>query len=166
MKIVICGDGNHGKDTVARLIEKHSGLRWTNSSWAALELFLFDLLSPKYGYKTIQEAYDDRRNHRKEWFEAIQEYNKDDKTRLAREVMELGEIYVGMRDADELYACMEEGVFDVALGVIDTRKPPENHSKVVDVISDTDYVILNDSSLEELEMAVIQFLDSIHQLKK
>jgi hypothetical protein len=166
MNICICGDGEHGKDTVARLIEKHSGLRWANSSWIALEVFLFKELSEKHGYKTIQEAYDNRRENRKEWYEAIQRYNTPDKTRLAREVMKRGEVYVGMRDIDELTACVEESVFDLVLGVFDPRKPRESHSNVVSALDHSDYFIINDKGLEELEIATIDFLKSIHQLKK
>lgn len=166
MNIVVVGSAQHGKDTVGEFIEKHSDLKCTASSETALELFLFKELSEKHGYKTIQEAYENRHKNRKEWFEAIQDYNKEDKTRLAREVMKKGNVYLGMRDPQELHACLEENVFDLTLGVLDPRKPLETHSKVVDVHSDSDYLIYNDKGLEELEIAVIEFLKTIHHYKK
>lgn len=166
MKVCLIGASQHGKDTVGKLIEKHSDLKCTASSEAALELFLFDILSAKHGYKTIQEAYENRHKNRKEWFESIQQYNKEDKTRLAREVMKKGSVYVGMRDPDELHACLEENVFDLTLGIFDPRKPLETHSKVTSALDDSDYVIYNDRNLEHLENEVIKFLQSIHQLKK
>ena len=165
MKIVLIGAGQHGKDTVGKLIEKHGGLKCTSSSEAALELFLFDLLSEKHGYKTIQEAYENRHKNRKEWYEAIQQYNTPDKTRLACDIMKSGDVYVGMRDPEELHACLEAGIFDFVVGVYDPRKPLETHSKVVNVHEDSDYLIYNDKGLEELEIAVIDFLKTFHILK-
>jgi len=61
---------------------------------------------------------------------------------------------------------VEEEVFDFVLGIYDPRNPLETHSKVTSALDDSDYVIYNDKGLEELEMAVIDFLESIHQLKK
>jgi len=166
MNIVVIGSAQHGKDTVGRLIEKHSDLKCTASSEVAMELFMFEDVFVKHGFKTIKDAYEGRFPFRKEMFESIQRYNKEDKTRLAREVLKQGNVYLGMRDPEELYACVEEGVFDVTLGIYDPRKPLETHSKVVSVFQDSDYVIINDSSLEVLELDVIEFLRTIHQLKK
>lgn len=166
MKIIVVGDSQHGKDTVGRFIEKHSDLKCTASSEVALEIFLFDILSAKYGYKTIQEAYENRHKNRKEWFEAIQKYNKEDKTRLAREVLERGNVYLGMRDPQELQACIEQDVVDWVLGVFDPRKPRETHSKIVDVFEMSDYLIINNQGLEELEQSVIEFLKYIKEFKE
>ena len=166
MNICVVGYSQHGKDTIGEFIEKHSDLKCTASSEKALELFLFDILSKKHGYKTIKEAYENRHKNRKEWYEAIQQYNTPDKARLAREIMEDGDVYLGLRDAEELSACVEQNIFDVILAVFDHRKPIEDHSSVLDPILVADYVIYNDSSLEALEIATIDFLKSIHQLKK
>jgi hypothetical protein len=77
------------------------GYNYKSSSLAASEIFIYDTLKDKYGYKTPEECFEDRVNHRAEWFDLICDYNKDDKARLAKEIMKSADIYVGMRSNEE-----------------------------------------------------------------
>ena len=158
MKIVVIGHKQHGKDTLAELITKHSNLRCSGSSVKALELFLFDILADKYGYKTIEEAYEDRDSCRQDWFESIAKYNTPDPTKLARQIMEENDIYVGIRNPIELDACLEEGVFNFVIGIFDPRKPLEGLSNKIDVHKYSDLLITNDGNLQELEEKVVYSL--------
>jgi len=78
MKLLIIGYGANGKDTVAEYWQKEFGLTFSSSSLTACKIFLFDYLKDKYNYKTYEECFNDRHNHRQEWFDLIKDYNKDD----------------------------------------------------------------------------------------
>lgn len=101
-RTLILGKGGHGKDTAAEIIRDLYGLSFKSSSVASSEKVVFPVLGPKYGYKTADECYEDRRNHREEWKQLITDYNTPDKARLCREILAEVDIYVGMRCPDEL----------------------------------------------------------------
>lgn len=104
MKILILGHGAHGKDTAAEAFDAIHGLSFISSSLAAAEMAVFPVLGPKYGYLSVADCYDDRRNHREEWRDLIAAYVSQDKSRLAREILEEYNCYVGMRKLDEYEA--------------------------------------------------------------
>lgn len=52
------------------------------------------MFAPKYGYKTSQECYLDRVNHRKEWYDLITKYNIHDMSRLCKLVLAKHDIYI------------------------------------------------------------------------
>ena len=58
MKILIIGHARHGKDTVADILYKNFNLTYTGSSQAAAEIFLYDALKDKYGYKSPEQHRD------------------------------------------------------------------------------------------------------------
>jgi len=155
MKLLIIGHARHGKDTVAEMINKEHGYKFKSSSEAAAEIFLYDKLKEQYGYETFQECFEDRMNHRQEWYEAIVTYNTPDKVRLAREIMEDNDIYVGMRDNDEIMACLKDNIFDLIIGVYDPRKPFEDSTSFnIDMWHLADVVIPNAGTLEDLRIKV------------
>lgn len=154
-KILIIGHARHGKDTVAEIAKRLFGLKFESSSQAACRIFLFDALKNKYGYKTSNECFEDRINHRVEWHNLICEYNHLDKARLAKEILRDSDIYVGMRSYDEVHACLAQGVFKAIIGVFDPRKPLESaNSFNIDLWASADIVIPNGSSLSDLENKV------------
>lgn len=163
-KLLIIGHGRHGKDTVAAILKEEFGLTHLASSEAASTLFVFDALKEKYGYSTVEECFEDRANHRSEWYDLICEYNASDPARLAKEIMQRANIYVGMRSRSELAACLENKVFDVIIGVIDRRKPFEDAASMsIDVERFADVIINNDGTLEELRKKVIETYHKILQ---
>lgn len=117
LNLLIIGSGRMGKDTVAEILRDYLGFQFESSSFAAYEIFIWDLFKEKYGYKTIEEAYENRHNHRAELFELISAYNSPDKTKLARGIVERTGMYVGMRCKEEVEACMKGGVFDLIIWV-------------------------------------------------
>ena len=124
-KICIIGHARHGKDTLAEMINQRYGYKSESSSQAASRLFLYDALKDKYGYKTPEECFEDRVNHRAEWFDMICEYNKNYPGQLAADIMKSNDIYTGMRSNRELVACIDDGIFDLVIGVFDPMKPLE-----------------------------------------
>lgn len=153
-KILIIGHARHGKDTVAEMLKNLCGYTHKSSSVMALEVFLFDLLNTKYnkGYKTKEEAFEDRVNCRDIWFNEISNYNKDDKSRLAKEIMESNDIYVGLRSKVEVEKCIKDGVFDIVIGVHNDNLPLEDpSSNNVNPYLFADVIIANNGTLAELE---------------
>lgn len=147
---LIVGNKRHGKTTFAEMVREISGLQFSDSSQAASEIFIFDKLQPKYGYRSPGECFEDRKQHRSEWFDLICDYNKEDPTRLAREILKSNNIYVGMRNKKELVACQQDGIFDIVVGVYDKRKPLEDSSSFNFDVFDSDIVIENNGSLDDL----------------
>jgi len=155
MNILLIGHARHGKDTVAEMIQKLTGYNFESSSMAAARIFIFDYLKEKYGYKDFKECFDDRVNRRKEWHDLICDFNKEDKSRLAREIMKDSDIYVGMRSNEECEICVQNKVFDVVIGVFDPRKDLESSDSFnIDIWSKSDFIIINNGTLEDLERKV------------
>lgn len=155
MKLLIIGHARHGKDTVAEMIAQDFGLTFESSSQAAADIFIYERLKDKYGYKTPEECFEDRVNHRAEWHDLICEYNAEDKARLAKGILERADMYVGMRSSAEIRECLEQDLFEYVIGVYDPRKPHEpKDSFDIDLFADADLIIPNGSSLEDLHNRV------------
>lgn len=155
IKLCIIGHGRHGKDTVAGMIGKELDYKFKSSSEAASEIFIFNELKDKYNYKTPFECFEDRSNHRTEWYNLICDYNKEDKANLAKDIMKSNDIYVGMRDDNEMIECKRTGVFDIVIGVFDPRKPLESpESFNINMFEVSDFIICNNGDLDELKRKV------------
>lgn len=163
MKLLIIGHARHGKDTVALILEEEFGLTHLASSEASSTIFVFDALKEKYGYSTVDECFADRVNHREEWYTLICEYNAGDQARLAKEIVKRADVYVGMRSQAELDACLEQGVFDAIIGVVDPNKPLEpKESMSIPVEEYADLIICNDGTLSDLRNKAMK---AYHYLK-
>ena len=155
-KICIIGHARHGKDTLAEMINQRYGYKSESSSQAASRLFLYDALKDKYGYKTPEECFEDRVNHRAEWFDMICEYNKNYPGQLAADIMKSNDIYTGMRSNRELIACIDDGIFDLVIGVFDPMKPLEPRDSFdIDIWGMSDIIIPNAGTLSNLVHRVV-----------
>lgn len=160
IKLLIIGNARHGKDTVAEMINKHFNLTFKSSSRAAADIFIFEALKDKYD--NAEDCFSDRVNHRKEWHDMICEYNKEDPSRLAKEIMKTSNIYVGMRSSEEIKRCKEDEIFDLVVGVYNKNKllePKESFS--IDLWEESDLVISNSGTLEDLEDKVVRVFNKI-----
>ena len=154
MKLLIIGDAQHGKDTVAALMKKELGLKFTSSSEFCCKEFLFDILKDKYGYKTIEECFEDRVNHRAEWKQLISAYNTPDKTKLARKIFEENDMYVGLRDLSEFNACSEAELFDLIIWVQNDRVSEEPKDSMELNRGLANIVLHNNGTKKDLEKTV------------
>jgi hypothetical protein len=149
MKILILGNARHGKDTLAELLSENFGMTFKSSSEMAMELFIFDEIGENMGYSNMDQCFEDRVNHRQTWYEMICDYNKDDRARLAKDILEGYDCYVGMRDLEEFEASKD--LFDVIIWVDATKRigTDENTNKIpMDV---ADIVITNNGTFEEFD---------------
>lgn len=162
MNIIVFGHGRHGKDTVSKLICDYTGMSFISSSEMANQHFLFDKLKSKYGYKSAEECYSDRHNHRQEWYEAIRDFNTPDKTRLAGIIFGSHEIYCGIRDEEEFLAIRAHKMCDLAIWVDASERvalEPESSMKLTK--RHADIILDNNGSFSELETKVSNLVRNI-----
>lgn len=158
--LLIIGPARHGKDTLAELLRDKFGLKFVSSSQACADIFIYDALKEKYGYETPEECFEDRVNHRQEWYEMICEYNSEDKARLAKEILKTTDCYVGMRDRGEIKECMKQGLFDLIVWVdASDRLPLEGKESFNIDMSCADIIIQNNGTLEN-------FIEKVDRLGK
>ena len=147
----------HGKDTLAELLNENFGLKFISSSQAAADIFIFDELKDKYGYKTSEECFTDRVNHRAEWYDMICDYNKEDRARLAKGILSRADCYVGMRDRGEIDECVKQDLFDLIIWVdASDRLPLESPDSFNIDMSCADIVIQNNGTFEEFKEKVFR----------
>jgi dephospho-CoA kinase len=156
-KLLILGHGRHGKDTFAEILRDNFGLKFVSSSQAAADIFIYDELKDKYGYETPEECYEDRSNHRPEWYQLICDYNKEDRTKLAQGILDMADCYVGMRDRDEIEACMSNGLFDLIIWVDASERLPLESADSFNIDkSCADIIIENNTTLEDFTEKVLR----------
>lgn len=156
MKLLIIGHARHGKDSFAEILEENYNFTFKSSSMAASEIFIYDLLKGKYGYKTFEECFEDRVNHRTEWHDLICEYNKDNRARLASEILEYNNCYVGMRSPDEIDECLRQNLFDLIIWVdASERLPLESEDSFKIDKSYADIIVDNNGTLKQFKRRVL-----------
>lgn len=108
-KVLVLGHGRHGKDSLGNALYNHYGLKFRGSSEVAAAEVIYPMM--KNFYDSPEEAFDRRHENRELWAACIRDYNRNDKTKLARLVCEDGHGYTGLRDIAEVEACINEGIF-------------------------------------------------------
>lgn len=155
-KLLIIGNARHGKDTFAEILGDRFGLTFLSSSQAAANIFIYDELKGKYGYDCPEDCFNDRVNHRAEWFNLITNYNLKDRTKLAREILKITDCYVGMRNRKEIEACVREGIFDLVIWVDASERLPLEDASSFDIDkSCADIVVENNGTLNSFTRKVV-----------
>lgn len=150
-KLLVIGNARHGKDTVCDILREDHGFSFRSSSDFCAERFIYNELKLKYGYNTYTECFEDRHNHRAEWYDMIHAYCQDDHARLGREIFAENDIYCGLRNKAEFHAMRNTGVFDYAIWVDRSdHLPAEDPSSMSLEIWMADYVIDNNGTVEQL----------------
>jgi len=154
---MIFGYGECGKDTAASLIGEQLDLTWESSSFFAANHFIFDSLKHINGYNSVEECFQDRRNHRAAWFNLIREYNEDNKAKLAQNIYETHDIYVGMRCREELRE-VKRTVNPFCLWIdAEERVGLECGGSCTVGIDQADCIIQNNGTPEEFKEKLIKF---------
>jgi len=160
LKLMIIGYGRHGKDTVCDIIRQQYGYTFQSSSMFCAHLFIYETLRDKYKYASLEQCYEDRHNHRSEWYNLIKDYNATDPTLLGRELYNKYDIYCGLRNSAEFHALRNCGVFDYAIWVDRSNHlPPESPNSISVQPWMANYIIDNNGSLELLERNTRSLMD-------
>jgi len=158
-KLLVIGHGRHGKDTVCEILKTYYNYSFESSSQFCSQLFIYELLKEKYNYSSEEQCYNDRHNHRAEWYNAICDYNVPDAARLGREIFKAHDIYCGLRNKREFFAMKNTGVFDYAIWVDRSNHlPPESKDSMSLEQWMADYTIDNNGSLSDLEFNIHQLM--------
>lgn len=161
-KLLIIGHGRHGKDTVCELLAERYNFKFISSSQFCSDKFMYKMLKDIYNYESEEQCYNDRHNHREEWYNGISEYCKEDPSRLGKEIFNEYDIYCGLRNKLEFYGMAENDVFDYVIWVDRSKHLPlEDISSMTLDIGMADYVIDNNGTLDELEKNVSSLMDHI-----
>lgn len=153
-KILVLGYARHGKDTIAEMLHRKHGFRFTSSSEFVGREIIWETWG-KLNYPTFDAMFADRVNHRQIWMEMISIYNTPDKAKTARTMLQRGyDLYVGMRRMDEYEASRH--LFDYILWVDRSEHlPPETGSMdITPELARPDFTIDNNGTLEGLEQSV------------
>lgn len=161
-KLLVIGNARHGKDTVCDILKQDFGFSFRSSSDFCAERFIYNELKLKYGYNTYTECFEDRHNHRSEWYDMIHAYCQDDHARLGREIFAENDIYCGLRNKAEFHAMRNTGVFDYAIWVDRSdHLPQEDKSSMSLEIWMADYVIDNNGSVEQLRRNTANLINTL-----
>jgi len=161
-KIVLVGHSRHGKDTVAEILSTFYGMSFKSSSEFLAERLCFNALKDKYGYKDSKECFDDRHNHRKEWYDLIANYCADDPTRLGKEIFKESDIYCGLRNKREFTWMRNTGIFDLSIWVDRSRHLPPEDKESNDIEPwMADFIIDNNGSRDDLVIGTRALMDRL-----
>lgn len=148
MKLLVVGQGRHGKDEFCKVAEKF-GFTFSSSSWFMAEVLVYPMIKERFGYKTLEECYEDRHNHRQLWYDIITEYNAENPAKLTQELLRRFDIYCGMRNPREFKACKD--LFDLKIWIDAHERLGSTETSSSNNITknDCDIIIENNGTLEE-----------------
>jgi hypothetical protein len=157
LKICILAPSRWGKDTAAEILGEHFGFNFKPTSETISEILIYDKLKDKYNYKTPLECFEDRINHRSDWYNIINEYNSLDKTRLVKKILETTDIYVGLRDSEQIEQCIKEKLFDLIIWIDASERLPTEDSSSFNIDKRyADIIIENNSDYNTFKEKVIR----------
>lgn len=162
-RVIILGHARHGKDTVCEMLRDDYGFNFQSSSqWAAEHIMIPHFHERGIIYASVKECYEDRVNHRSEWFDAITAFNTPDLTALGKAIFEDNDVYCGIRNAREFHALKNAGVFDYAIWVDRSMyAPPESGLSCTVEPWMADFVLDNNGSLEDLDQRLDELMTTI-----
>jgi hypothetical protein len=160
VKLFVIGHGRHGKDTVAEFVREKYGLTFESSSMFCAEHVVTPWLE-KMGitYDSLDECYEDRVNHRMDWYEAIRAYNKDDESKLSTAIFASYDMYVGIRSRIEFLAARH--LSDLSIWVEASERWPDIDPTCKILREDCDIIIDNNGTIEELYLRLTRLFDNL-----
>lgn len=156
--VLILGAARHGKDTAAEILAGVTGWSFYSSSMFVAQKAVYPVLLAKYGYASLEDCYNDRVNHREEWRDLIRAYNQNDRARLAKELLDVCNIYVGMRCHMEYEACVRQNVFDHVIWVEASNRVKRPDPSLTIKKDDTMCVLDNNGSIDVLRESIKQWV--------
>lgn len=157
MKILVLGDAQHGKDTVADLLRDEHGFKHYSASKVILDDIVWPVLGPLYSSK--EEAYADRVNHRATWFDLVKAKLVHQPTYIVEKCLANGDLYCGVRSLTEFKAVRDYFDFILWIDASGRGVPPEPSSSMEIDKSVADFIIYNERDLAYLRGSVASAVD-------
>ncbi len=160
MKLFIVGQGRHGKDTVAEFVRENYGLTFESSSMFCAEHVVTPWLE-KMGitYDSLEECYEDRVNHRMDWYAAIRAYNEKDEARLSTAIFAKYDMYVGIRSRVEFLAAKHLSDLAIWVEASDRWTAIDPSCKILR--GDCDISVDNNGTIDELWGRLTRLFDNL-----
>ncbi len=147
-KLMIIGHARHGKDTVCEYLRDKYGFKFQSSSEFCVNFLIWPLMPQ---YSSAEECFNDRENHRQFWYDTISGYNKEDPSRLGKELFATNDIYCGIRNGSELQSLKKLNIIDCIIWVdASKRKEKEEMSSCTVTPEMTDIILDNNGTLDDL----------------
>lgn len=163
-KLLVIGHAGHGKDEFCKILTQKTGISFESSSMYCLKKFLYNILKQKYGYTSLEEAFEDRTNHRAEWRKEIKRYNTPDLTRVGRGIFRTYDVYCGLRDLDEYSALMRLDIVDSVIWIDSSKRLPLESSESMQLSpKEANIIIDNNYDLDMLKRRVSLFIQAFQQ---
>jgi hypothetical protein len=99
-------------------------------------------------YNSLEECYDDRINHRVEWYNAIRSFNQGDEARLSAAIFAEYDMYVGIRSRVEFLAAKH--LSDLSIWVEAGQRVPQVDPTCKILATDCDIILDNNGTKREL----------------
>ena len=190
-KLLVLGHAQHGKDTVAEILQAEYGFQFMSSSLFCAEKVIWAALQDTHGavdrhteagspgmsadrladeldmmlnrhYANAEACFEDRSNFRTAWFSLIAAYCYPEKERLAREIFAENDIYVGVRNKREYYAIANSGAVDGVIWVdASERHEPEAYGSYTVEPWMSNWIIDNNGTEEDLHRNVHQLMANL-----
>lgn len=195
-KVLVIGHARHGKDTVAEILAEDYGMEFISSSLFCAETVVWPaLLDPReacakhyeagapglsseklaeqllemvdVGYSSAAAAYEDRNNFRDVWFSLIAAYCYPNKAALGEQIFKSNDVYVGVRNRQELTAIVNSGLSDLVIWVdASLRLPAESEASCTVEPYMADYIIDNNGSRQDLQSNVHTLMQTLGFARK
>lgn len=156
--VAIVGHGRAGKDTAAEYLRDNTvlqykgGCSYTGCTYVAQQLGI-----------DWHEAWRTRHERRMEWYNILNEYRKDDPSRLIRDCLSHSDIVCGVRDRIELLAAKKEKLIDLIVWI---DRPVPVDPTVTFTVEDADTIIRNYTSFEDFYSRLRRFAAALNILKQ
>lgn len=150
-KFYVVGMTQHGKDEVSSYLAKKLDLTFNNASMTAIDTFMWPVVRDSLDYKTQQEFYDNRHQHKVLMHELYGLFNRTNPSAFSEVVFEKGDIYNGIRHQEQIDKGMADGIATHVIWVdASERKDPETSDSFKLKYKDEYIWIDNNGTLEEL----------------
>jgi hypothetical protein len=156
-KLLVVGDGRHGKDTFCEMAESF-GFVFISSSWIMSD-YVFGIIGDSMGYLDSKTCWEDRLNNRNLWMKIVNDYNENDPSRLCRKILETNNIYCGLRSYKEFIESRH--LFDCVVYIDAVERLGKTDSTNEIPSSEADVVIYNNRTIQDFESISEMYLKEI-----
>jgi len=139
--LLVGGYSGSGKATFCEILAD-LGLTFTNTTSMICDALFREGLTEEHLFPT-------KDRNRIEIYNAVSQFNLNDPTKMAREILNFNDVYCGMRNKETLYACYNENIFDLTIWIENPRVSREVGSCTVNA-EDFDIIIYNGGSRFDL----------------